>query len=102
VARLNLEERLTGSPILGYGFSVVAVAVALGLSLISLSRRVFSATWRSCSTIRSYIDGPARTPPAHCFAPCQARVTTAIATQVMALRCQSLRDEHGERECATR
>ena len=34
MARLNLEERLTGSPILGYGFSVVAVAVALGLSLI--------------------------------------------------------------------
>ena len=34
VSQLNLEQRLAGSPILGYAFSVVAVAVALGLSLI--------------------------------------------------------------------
>ena len=34
VSQLNLEQRLAGSPILGYAFSVVAVAVALGLSLL--------------------------------------------------------------------
>jgi signal transduction histidine kinase len=34
VAHVNLEQRLAGSAILRYGFSVVAVAVALGLGLI--------------------------------------------------------------------
>jgi light-regulated signal transduction histidine kinase (bacteriophytochrome) len=34
VAQVNLERRLGGSAILGYGFSVAVVAAALGLSLI--------------------------------------------------------------------
>jgi light-regulated signal transduction histidine kinase (bacteriophytochrome) len=35
VAHLNLEQRLDASAVLRYGFAVVAVAIALGLSLIS-------------------------------------------------------------------
>jgi signal transduction histidine kinase len=35
VAHSDLEQRLDGSPILRYGFSVAAVAIALGVSLIS-------------------------------------------------------------------
>jgi light-regulated signal transduction histidine kinase (bacteriophytochrome) len=35
VADLNLEQRLAGSALLRYGFSIAAVAAALGLSLIS-------------------------------------------------------------------
>jgi len=34
VSQLNLEQRLAGSPILGYAFSVTAVVVALALALI--------------------------------------------------------------------
>jgi light-regulated signal transduction histidine kinase (bacteriophytochrome) len=34
VSQLNLEQRLAGSPILGYAYSIAAVAVALGLALL--------------------------------------------------------------------